>query len=237
MDLKGKVVVITGAAGALGSEVARVFARAGARLALVDRVEEPLIELAGEIGGEALPLGGVDLTDEDSVGELAARVMAHYGRVDVLLNIAGGYRAGTPVHETPLAIWDFMLNLNARTVLLTARAFVPHLIAGGGGRIVSVASRSALEANRGDAAYAASKSAVMRLTESLAKELGQHRIAANCIIPAAIDTPANRKSMPGADFSKWVQPEQIAQVLLFLASDASAAVTGAAIPVYGFGMV
>ena len=174
-----------------------------------------------------------DLTDTDSVQQMADRVLAHFHRIDILANVAGGFSMGPPLHETPDATWDFMLNLNARSVFNTCRALIPGMLRHGGGRIVNVAARAALEGKARMAPYCASKAAVITLTQSLAAEHKLNGINVNCILPGTIDTPQNRTDMPNADFSNWVPPAALADVILFLASDAARAVTGAALPVYG----
>jgi NAD(P)-dependent dehydrogenase (short-subunit alcohol dehydrogenase family) len=155
----------------------------------------------------------------------------HFGRIDVLVNTAGGYRAGTPVHETPIETWDFMLNLNARSVFLTSRAVIPCMLRQKYGKIISVAARAAERGRANMAAYSVSKSAVMRLTESMAAELRDMSINVNCVLPGTIDTPANRQAMPDADYSRWVKPEIVAEVILFLASDSARTLNGVSIPV------
>jgi NAD(P)-dependent dehydrogenase (short-subunit alcohol dehydrogenase family) len=162
-------------------------------------------------------------------------VIDHYGRIDVLVNTAGGYRAGIPVHETSLETWDFMLNLNARTAFITCRAVIPFMIQAGSGTIINIGARPGLKGVANAAAYGASKSAVIRLTESLSAELKRHGINVNCVLPGTIDTDKNREEMPNAKFDRWVKPEAIADIILFLASDAAMAIHGASIPVYGTG--
>jgi NAD(P)-dependent dehydrogenase (short-subunit alcohol dehydrogenase family) len=157
----------------------------------------------------------------------------YFGRIDILINIAGGFAAGKPLHETPLETWEFMMNLNARSVFLTSRAVIPHLLERERGRIVSVAARAALAGKANMGPYVASKMAVIRLTEAMADELKDHHITVNCILPGTIDTPRNRSDTPEADFSKWVEPESMANVILFLASDLAKDISGAAVPVYG----
>jgi NAD(P)-dependent dehydrogenase (short-subunit alcohol dehydrogenase family) len=164
---------------------------------------------------------------------MVAAVKARFGRIDILVNIAGGFTMGPPVHETPDRDWDFMMDLNARTVFNTCRAVVPHLIEGSGGRIVNVSARAALEGKGHMAPYCASKAAVITLTESLAAELRDAGIRVNCILPGTVDTPQNREAMPDQDHTRWVPPGALADVMLFLASDAARCVTGAAVPVYG----
>ena len=237
VDFSERVVIVTGAAGNLGSAVARAFQAAGARLVLVDRRAERLPRLFPELDGspDHFLATSVDLTDEAAVKGMVEGALERLGRIDVLVNTAGGYRGGTAVHETPLDTWDFLLNLNARTVLIASSAVVPTMLAQGAGKIINVAARSALGGTRKLAAYSASKCAVLRLTESMSAELKQSGINVNCILPGTIDTPQNREAMPKADTSRWVPPEALADVILFLASDAARAMHGAAVPVYGTG--
>ncbi len=230
-DYKERVALVTGAAGNLGRAVAEELRASGARLALVDRGVERF-EPPWAAGDDILLLGA-DLTDAESVRAAVERVFAHYGRIDLLANIAGGFTMGPPVHETPLGTWDEMQNLNLRSVILTCRAVLPHMRAARRGRIVNVSARAALEPKSNMAPYRLSKAAVITLTESIAAENREFGITANCILPGTIDTPQNRAEMPDADFSRWVSPRALANVLLFLGSDEAAAVSGAAIPVYG----
>jgi NAD(P)-dependent dehydrogenase (short-subunit alcohol dehydrogenase family) len=234
-DFSDRIVMVTGASGNLGAAVARAFAAAGAHLALADRSVERLPRLFPELADSPRHMlqSGVDATDPDSVQQWVEAAVARYGRVDVLANTVGGYRAGTPTHETTVATWEFMLNLNARTAFIISRAVLPALLSQGHGRIIHTAARAALAGAANHSAYTASKSAVVRLVESMAAEYKHQGITVNCVLPGTIDTPENRQAMPNADFGKWVPPEAIADVFLFLASDASRAVTGAAIPVYG----
>lgn len=236
-DFKDQVVVITGGAGNLGAAVTRAFYQNGARVVVVDRQRDMAVEVFGEEipeGDYCLYVAG-NLMDEASVAEVVQTIVAKFGRIDVLVNIAGGYRAGTPVHETPLDTWDFMMNLNARSVFLMSRAVIPHMLAGNRGKIISVGARAALKGTAKSGPYIASKMAVIRLTETMAAELKENNINVNCILPGTIDTPANRKDMPNADFNRWVTPESMAGVILFLASDLAKDVQGAAVPVYGQG--
>jgi NAD(P)-dependent dehydrogenase (short-subunit alcohol dehydrogenase family) len=234
-DFSEHVVLVTGASGNLGNAVARAFGQAGARLVLVDRSPDRLPELFPELAGspDHFLATGADLTDADDTARMVEAALARFGRIDVLANTVGGYRAGTPVHETTLETWEFMLALNARTAFAASRAVVPAMLEQGAGKIVHTASRAALQGGRNAVAYSISKSAVVRLVESLAAELKDKGINANCVMPGTIDTPENREAMPKADHSKWVPPEAIADVFLFLASEAARAIHGAAIPVYG----
>jgi len=236
-DLTDRVVIVTGAAGNLGTAVAGTFRAAGARLVLVDHDPDRLSRLFPDLvsSPDHYLAAPVDLTDEAAVKAMVDQTLSRFGRIDVLVNVAGGYRGGTPVHETPLATWDFLLNLNARTVYIASSAVIPAMLRQGSGKIVNVAARAALQGAAKMGAYSASKSAVMRLTEAMAAELKNDGINVNCVLPGTIDTPDNRAAMPKADTSRWVQPEALADVILFLASDAARAVHGAAIPVYGTG--
>jgi NAD(P)-dependent dehydrogenase (short-subunit alcohol dehydrogenase family) len=233
-NFKDKVVIVTGAAGTLGEATARAFYEAGASLVLVDLRRERLEAVFGSsLAADRHLYVAIDLTNADQVNGMVGKAMEHYGRIDVLANIAGGFTMGTAVHETDEKTWDFMLNLNARTAFLTCRAVVPQMLAAGEGKIINVGARAALEGSARMAPYIISKSAVIRLTESLAAELKHKSINVNCILPGTIDTPPNRESMPNADFEKWVPPADLASVVLFLASPAARSVQGAAVPVYG----
>ena len=234
-DLTDQVVVVTGAAGNLGRAVAYAFLGAQARLVLVDRHPGRLEQLYPELvdSGDHYLATGVDLADEDAVESAVQATLERFGRIDVLANTVGGYRAGTRVHETPLETWDFVLNLNARTAFVISRAVVPAMLEQKSGRIIHVSSSAGLQGGPRHAAQSVSKSAVIRLTETLSAELKRSGINANCVLPGTIDTPQNRADMPDARTDRWVQPEEVADVMVFLASDAARAVTGAAIPVYG----
>ena len=236
-SLKDKITVITGAVGNLGAATARRFQQAGAKTVLVDRSPDRVREAFKDIADspDHLLAGGVDLSDAASLDKLIEQTVGKFGRVDALVNTVGAFRGGKPVHEADPADWDFLFNANVRTTLMCCRAVIPQMLKQKGGKIINVSSREGLEAHAGFAAYSASKSAVLRLTESLAAELKNSDINVNCIMPSIIDTPQNRAAMPNADFSKWVAPEAIADVIAFLASDAARAVNGAALPVYGKG--
>jgi NAD(P)-dependent dehydrogenase (short-subunit alcohol dehydrogenase family) len=235
--LQNKVAIITGAVGNLGMATARLFQEAGAKTVLVDRSQDRVREVfkASENSENSLLAGGIDLANHESLARLVEQTLAKFGRVDVLVNTVGGYRGGKPVHDTELADWDFLFNINLRTTLLCCRAVIPQMLKQGSGKIINVASRDGLHGNAGYAAYSASKSAVLRLTESLADELKASNINVNCVMPGTIDTQQNRAAIPNGDFSKWVEPSAIAEVIVFLASDASRAINGAALPVFGKG--
>lgn len=234
-DFSDKVVLVAGATGGLGHTVALAFLDAGAHLALPGRSSDRLAGLFPDLvdSPNHLLLGDFNATDADSVADAVRRALDRFGRIDVLANTIGGYRAGTPVHETPLSTWDFMLNLNARSAFLLSQAVVPAMLEQGAGKIIHTSARNGLHGTANAAAYSASKSAVIRLVESLSAEVKAAGINANCVLPGTIDTPANRKAMPDADYSLWVTPQAIADVFLFLASDGARAIHGAAIPAYG----
>jgi NAD(P)-dependent dehydrogenase (short-subunit alcohol dehydrogenase family) len=224
--MDGKVIVVTGASGALGKVVAEAALARGARVAGVDHAASKIPATENR-----LELGGVDLSDAAAAKQAIDAVAAHFGRLDALVNIAGGFAFETVADGDPTT-WQRMYALNVLTALNASRSALPHLVASGAGRIVNVGAMGALQAGSGMGAYAASKAGVHRLTEALAAEW-KGRITVNAVLPSTIDTPANRASMPRADFAKWVAPQELAAVILFLISEAASAVTGALLPVNG----
>ena len=229
--MKDKVVIVTGAFGALGQAVAARLHLAGARLALIDAAPTaPHPRPEGH--ANHLWLAGVDLADAAATESAVHQVLARFGRLDGLVNVAGGFRWETVADGSP-ATWDLMYTMNVKTALHACRAALPGLRASGTGRIVNIGSGAASKAGAGMGAYAASKSGVLRLTEALAEECKDLGITVNAILPSIIDTPANRRDMPGADTSRWVPPADLAEVVAFLVSDVARAVTGAAIAVNG----
>ena len=236
INLMDKVVIITGATGNVGQATAVACYQNGANIALTGRKMAALEETFADWGqDEKVFLITADLMDEESVSGMVAQVAERFNRIDALVNVAGGYKAGTPVHELSLRDWEFMFNLNARSVFFTSRAVVPHMLAQRSGRIVNIASRAALAGKAKMAAYSVAKTAVVRLTESMSAELRSQGINVNCIIPDTIDTPENRQAMPQANFSKWITPSEIANVIVYLLSDASGNIQGASVPVFGNG--
>jgi NAD(P)-dependent dehydrogenase (short-subunit alcohol dehydrogenase family) len=224
--MDGKVIVVTGASGALGRVVAASALAQGARVGCVDHAASQVAATPDRI-----ELGGVDLTDAAQAKTAIDAATSHFGRLDALINIAGGF-AFEAIAEGDSKTWQRMYALNVLTALNASRSAIPHLVASGAGRIVNVGAMGALQAGAGMGAYAASKAGVHRLTEALAAEW-KGKITVNAVLPSTIDTAANRASMPNADFGKWVTPEELANVILFLASDAASAVTGALLPVNG----
>jgi NAD(P)-dependent dehydrogenase (short-subunit alcohol dehydrogenase family) len=228
-----RVVVVTGAFGVLGAAVARAFGQAGARLGLID-VAQPSVELQREFAGYLL-LGGADLANEEATRKAMAAIAMRFGGIDVLVNVAGGFR-WEKVEGGSLDTWDALYTMNLRSAVVSCKCALPALLERGAGRIVNVgAGAAAARAGTGMGAYTASKAGVQRLTEALAEELKDRRITVNAVLPGTIDTPRNRLDMPKADFGRWVLPEQIARVIVFLASEDAGAITGASIPVFGRG--
>jgi NAD(P)-dependent dehydrogenase (short-subunit alcohol dehydrogenase family) len=232
-EFTGRRALITGAAGTLGGAVAKRFAKAGASVALFDRAGPALEERAAGLGKADFAFA-VDLGDAAAVRRAVEAAHAKLGGLDIVCNIAGGFRMGPAVHETPAEQWREMFDVNAATLLNVAAAAVPLMLAAGtGGKIVNVGAMAALSGKAKMGAYVASKSAVIRITESMAAELRHKGINVNCVLPSIIDTEANRAAMPDADFTRWVRPKALADVIAFLASDAARAIHGAAIPVTG----
>jgi 3-oxoacyl-[acyl-carrier protein] reductase len=224
--MHGKVFIITGASGALGKVVAEAAIARGARVAGIDYAAATTGTTADRI-----ELGGVDLSDAAQASKAISAAASHFGRLDVLINIAGSFSFET-VSEGDPKTWQRLYTINVMTALNASRAAIPHLVASEAGRIINIGAMGALQAAGGMGPYAASKSGVHRLTEALAAEL-KGKVTVNAVLPSTIDTPANRRDMPKADFSAWVTANELADVILFLASDAASAVTGALLPVRG----
>ena len=228
-----RTVVITGAFGTLGAAVARRFVHTDTRLGLLDRVPVP-DWAAHEFAAPHVCVGGVDLADPGAAAAAVQTVVAGTGGVDVLVNVAGGFR-WEPLVGGEMATWELMFTVNLKTAVAASQAALPHLIARGAGRIVNIGAGAAGRAGAGMGAYAAAKAGVERLSEALAEELKDRQVTVNTILPGTLDTPANRAAMPAADTTRWVEPEAVADVAVFLASHAARAVTGAAIRVFGRG--
>ncbi|NIP16180.1 MAG: SDR family NAD(P)-dependent oxidoreductase [Pseudomonadales bacterium] len=222
-NFSGSVVVVTGAAGALGRAVVEHFAACGATVAQLD-----VVSIDNAHFSETC-----DLTDPGSCRQAVTLIIETLGRIDVLANIAGGFTMGEAVHETSEETWDFMMGLNARSVLNMARAVVPAMLQQGQGKIVNVGAGAGLAGIANMGAYSASKSVVIRLTEAMSAELKESGINVNCVLPSIIDTERNRADMPDADFDRWVKPSAMAEVIGFLASLAADPIHGAAVPVSG----
>ena len=229
-----QVVVVTGAFGVLGSAVVRAFARNGARVALVDVVPHASPELQAEFAGSHLMLGGADLSHQESTRKTMAAIAMRFGGIDVLVNVAGGFR-WEKLEDGSVDTWDELYSMNLRTAVVASKCVLPAMLERGGGRIINLGAGAAAKAGTGMGAYAASKAGVQKLTEALSEEMKDRGITVNAILPGIIDTPRNRIDMPNADFSRWVQPAAIADIIVFLASASGAAITGASIPVFGRG--
>jgi NAD(P)-dependent dehydrogenase (short-subunit alcohol dehydrogenase family) len=227
-SLEGKVVIITGATGGLGTSVTAAFLDSGARVAAVDRaasqsVAENFVAVAADLSSLAGAQSAVDA------------VMGRWGRIDVLVHLIGGFAGGTTVSDSDDATFDRMMNLNLRTALHMFRAVLPPMRAQGGGRILAIGSRSAAEPSPMSGLYAASKAALVSLVRTVAAENAERGIGANVVLPGTMDTPANRAAMPGGNPAQWVPPAQVASLLVHLAGDGASAITGAVIPIYGSG--
>ena len=226
-----KVIIVTGAAGNVGAALAKLLAARGARVVAVDIVKDPLDRLVTSLEGNGhLALAEYSLTDIAAVSALIARVEKNYGRLDGVGTTVGGF-AMAKLADAGMDQWQAMFDLNVKTTWNIYRAAVPVLRRAGGGALVGIGSAAGLRGSGQMAAYCATKSAVMRLTESLADELRDDHIRVNAVLPTTIDTPQNRKAMPTADTSRWVKPSEVAEAMAFLLSDAASGVTGALLPV------
>ncbi|HEY0423411.1 MAG TPA: SDR family NAD(P)-dependent oxidoreductase [Rhodopila sp.] len=226
-----KVIIVTGAAGNVGSALARVLASRGARVVLVDTIRDRLSAVKEALEGSGhLAYSEYDLTDSAASKALVAKVQSTCGRLDGVGTTVGGF-AMARLEDAGLDQWDAMFRLNVKTTWNIYQAAVPVIREGGGGALVGIGSAAGLRGSAQMAAYSATKSAVMRLTESLADELRADRIRVNAVLPTTIDTPQNRAAMPGADTSLWVQPSEVAEAMTFLLSDAASGVSGALLPV------
>lgn len=236
-DFRDRVVIVTGAAGNLGCAVSLAFLATGAHLVLVDRKSDRLPALYPSLVDSAdhMLATSVDQTEIAPVQEMVSQALERFGQIDVLVNTVGGYQGSPPVYEMSVSDWEDQFELNVRTAFIISRAVVPAMLAQGYGKIVHTSSRAALQGSGRAPAHSAAKSAVVRLVEGLSREVKRQGINVNCVLPSTIDTPENREAMPDADRSRWVAPEALADVIMFLASDAARAIHGAAIPVYGTG--
>lgn len=229
MRLDNQVIAVTGAFGVLGRAMVQAALHAGARVAALDRAPVPV---DFQTGPDLLALGDVDITEESAAAAAFRQTARHFGGLDALVNIAGGFRWQTLADGDPAA-WEQLFRMNLKTAVSASRHALPLLIERKGGRIVNVGALGAQKAAAGMGPYAASKAGVMRFTESLAEEVKDSSITVNAVLPSIIDTPTNRKDMPAAEFGRWVKPEDLAQVILFLLSPAAAPINGALIAVPG----
>ena len=234
--LTGKTAIITGSAGALGKATTKLFLKNGAKIAALYHTENKYKKLL-ETLGEHNNLIGVkgDVTKAEDCKRLVEATLEEYGKVDILLNLIGGWEGGSTLDKTSEDTWDKMMDLNAKSVFLLCKAVLPSMIARNYGRIVNISAKNSTPVGRmkNNSVYAASKGVVRTLTEAMTQEYWNKNINVNCVIPSTIDTPANRKMMPNADYSKWVPPSLIAETILFLCSNAGEEIRGASIPIYG----
>lgn len=231
MKLDGRKIAVTGAFGSLGVAVVEAALAAGARVAAIDRAATPHPSSAAALAPAQL-FGNVDLGADGAAEKTFALIGQQLDGLDALVNIAGMFRWET-VEKGSLATWDLLFNVNLRTAVAASKAAIPLLLQSKAGRIINIGAAGAIKAGNGMGAYAASKAGVFKLTEALAEELKDRNVTVNAILPTTIDTPPNREDMPDADFSRWVKPSQIADVIVFLLSDQAQAITGALIPVAG----
>ncbi len=235
MNFANRIVIITGGTGALGAVVTQAFLQHGAHITTTYHGPRSFAELQAALGEEQARLTGLstDVTKEAGVQALVEQTINKFGRIDVLINLVGGYMGGVNLVDTSEADWERMLTLNLKSTFLSCKAVLPHMLKQNYGRIVNTSSRGAVEVGPGAAAYSVSKAGVLTLTQSLAQEVQNHNITANVVLPGLIDTPQNRQGLPGADYSKWVSPWSIAHLMLYLASEEAGAINGAVVPIYG----
>ncbi|MCG8607204.1 SDR family oxidoreductase [bacterium] len=235
MDLNGKVVLITGSTGELGTSVTMTFLGKGATVIGLGSRQSSLEDLRSKLNVNVDRFSGlvVDVLDASSIGSAVDNVVENHRGIDVLINLVGGFVGGSPLHETSEEKWDKMMALNAKSVFLCMKKVLPQMFERKSGRIINVGGKGGVQATTGTAAYSASKAAVINLTQTVAAEGRENNITANVVIPSIIDTKANRDAMPEADFGRWVTPDSVAKVIVFLCSEEAKDISGAVIPVYG----
>ena len=230
-DFSNKVVLITGGTGALGKAVVEGFTSSNATSITTYITDKEAENAQTRIG--TLELIKADITMEDQVRNLVSQVVQKHRRIDVLVNVVGGYIGGKKVSELEESEWDKMMNLNLKSAFLISKHVLPVMVLAKHGKMIHISSRTGLKSGGHDSAYAASKSGLIRLVESISEEVKEYGINVNCILPSIIDTDANRKAMPNSDFSKWVKTRDLASLVLFLCSEEAKVINGAAIPAYG----
>ena len=231
-DFSNKIVLVTGGTGALGRSITKAFLESNATVIssyLNDR-ETGRTQIDNK---SSIQLVKANVTNEEEIEKLVFGVLDKYGRIDILVNVVGAYLGGKTVVELEEKEWDLMMNVNLKSAFLISKHVTRQMISSKYGKIIHVSSKIGLHSEGYDSAYAASKSGLIRLVESLSKETKDLNINVNCIMPSIIDTEANRNAMPNADFNKWVKPEELANVVLFLSSEEAKTITGAAIPTFG----
>jgi NAD(P)-dependent dehydrogenase (short-subunit alcohol dehydrogenase family) len=233
--LDGRTAIVTGGTGGLGHAVTRALLEDGAHCVITHSPNTTSAEVDAAFGGQGFSYVAMraDVTDVESVGEVVRHLLEERGRIDILAHLVGGYLGGKSVQDTAIEEWRKMIDLNLTSAFVCFRAVLPAMIARNYGRIIGVSSRSAVRISEGVAGYAAAKAALLTLISTVAEENHTTNITANAVLPSIIDTPANRAAMPHAKYERWPTPEQIADVVRFLASEKSALVSGAAIPVFG----
>jgi NAD(P)-dependent dehydrogenase (short-subunit alcohol dehydrogenase family) len=236
-DFLNRIVLITGGTGALGRSITTAFIASNAKVIssyVVDTEIEQLKKEEKEKQSKSqVQLIKADVTKEEEVEKLVSSIISEHGQIHILVNVVGGYLGGKSVSELDQKEWDLMMNMNLKSAFLISKHVIPQMASSKYGKILHVSSRTGLKSDGYDSAYAASKSGLIRLVESMSEELKKSNINVNCIMPSVIDTEANRRAMPTADYSKWLKPSDLANVVLFLCSDDAKAITGAAIPTYG----
>ena len=232
--LKNRVAIITGGTGGLGKEVLSVFLKEGAKVFTTYIIRDQLGDCMTlkEEYGERLTYGKADVTKARDMAKVTERTIQKFGRVDFLINIVGGF-AMAKITDTDETMWNKMINMNLSSVFISSKAVLPRMMKQKYGRIINIGARPAIKGASKMSAYGASKAGVLNLTQSMADELSDYNINVNAIIPGTIDTPTNRQDMPKADHAKWVKPEEIAEVMVFLCSREGDPISGAAVPVYG----
>jgi len=232
---EGRVVLVAGGTGGLGRAASSAFLDEGAEVAVTYRNQPDWETFKNSVAANALRLQGheVDVTDEAAVNQLMEKILLKHGRLDAMVNAVGGYAGGLKLWEMETKVFEQMLNLNLRSGYALSRAAVRAMLRQGRGAIVNVAAKAAVDHAAGASAYAASKAAAVAMLDALAADVKGTGVRVNTILPSIIDTEANRKAMPKADFSQWPKPQDIARVILFLCSDDAKVIHGAAIPVYG----
>ena len=235
MEFRGKVALVTGGTGGLGQYVTRTFAEQGATVVVPYQEEKSFVALQQTLGQLRSTVHGMqaNLLEETTVAQMVAAVANKFGRIDILVHLVGGFMGGVAVVESTLAQWEGMLRLNLLSAFLCCREVVPVMMRQGAGKIITVGAQAGLQGRAKVAAYAAAKAALLNFTQSLAAEVKRYHINVNAVVPSTIDTPANRATMPEADYSQWVSAESLAQVILFLASEAARDLHGALLPVFG----
>ncbi|MGQ9852280.1 MAG: SDR family NAD(P)-dependent oxidoreductase [Candidatus Oleimicrobiaceae bacterium] len=235
MEFRGKVALVTGGTGGLGQHVTRAFAEQGTTVVVPYREEQSFVALQQTLGQLKSTVHGMqaNLLEETTVAQMVAAVANKFGRIDILVHLVGGFMGGVAVVESTLAQWEEMRRLNLLSTFLCCREVVPIMMRQGAGKIITVSAQAGLQGRAKVAAYAAAKAALLNFTQSLAAEVKKYRINVNAVVPSTIDTPANRAAMPEADYSQWVSGQSLAQVILFLASEAARDLHGALVPVFG----